>query len=139
VDPAASLSTVLGRKRVLDAAAHDGRRAIALQDGVVVGVGAFELLYGPRAEFAVALRDVADHCLALELVVSLARAAEAFDVRTLRAEVGADQLPLAEAIPGGSVIAGGLQLDRLTAVEAVDAAHPPCCEAADRPLVRIVV
>jgi hypothetical protein len=141
VHPEAPLRVVLGRERILDAAVHGRRRAIAVHDGVVVGVGAFDLLYGPRAEFAISVRDPADRRLILELIAALGEAAEAFEVLTLRAEMAADQRPLAESVPGGTLVGDALQLERETATRALSAADAEAGAAAataGRPLVRIV-
>jgi hypothetical protein len=141
VHPAAPLEIVLGRERVLDAAADGRRRALAIHDGVVVGVGAFELLYGPRAEFAVSVRDAADRRLVLELIAALAGAAQAFDVLTLRAEIAVDQRALAHSVPGATLVGDALQIGRAAAaaaVRAVDVGLAPAPVQAERPVVRIM-
>lgn len=90
----------------------DGRRrAIAVLGDTVVGLAAFELLYGPRAEFALSLRDPTDPHLARELIGALARAAHALELRTLRAEIAEYQLPLARALPLTELVGDALRVD----------------------------
>lgn len=92
---------MLGNARVLtaEAAADSRRRAVVVRDGLLLALGVFELLYGPQAEFAVALRDPADTQLVREVVAALIVAAHACGVNTLRATLDPSQLPLAISIP----------------------------------------
>lgn len=52
------LTPVLGHARVLDDAPRDDRRLVVAYEGdAIVGVGAFEPLFGPHAEGVIAIRD----------------------------------------------------------------------------------
>lgn len=52
------LTPVLGHARVLDDAPRDDRRRVVAYEGdAIVGIGAFEPLFGPHAEGVIAIRD----------------------------------------------------------------------------------
>lgn len=129
MDQSEGMGTVLGRASVLSRAAVPDRR-LARRDGVEAGLAAFIPLYGPRAEFAVALRDPTDLALADELVEELAWMAHLRGIDTLRAELEEGQDTIARRFAGGRIFGGGLHLATARTMPAGwDPGPPPAADA----------
>jgi hypothetical protein len=95
----ASLITVLGHPRVLTEAAGDpARRHVVTGDDGLWGVGAYERLYGPHAEGAIAVRHPHGDELALRLVDGVCRAAAGAGLVGVRFALLPAQLALAELL-----------------------------------------
>lgn len=101
------MTLVLGHERVLDEGAGDPRRRVTEhRDGRIVGAAAYEPLYGPAAEVAVALEDPAEASLAARLVERVAEIVRDAGLHTMRFALGTEQEALAVAILGVPVHGG---------------------------------
>jgi hypothetical protein len=110
------LHCVLGDPTILESAAGAARSAAIIEGGVVVGLACFELLYGPYAEMALAVRDRTHAQHVHELIQELAPQVRRHRAHTLQALVSPDQAEVAAAVPGARVRDGRLEL-RLDAIE----------------------
>lgn len=101
------MTCVLGHARVLDEAVADPRRrVIERRDGHIAGAAAYEPLYGPAAEIAVALEDPADTAMAARLVDAVVGRMRDAGLQTLRLWVDDTQEPLAVAVLGVRPVEG---------------------------------
>jgi hypothetical protein len=108
---------VLGDPSLLESAAGAARSAAIFEGGVVVGLACFELLYGPYAEMALAVRDRTHAHHVAELLRQLAPQVRRHRAHTLQARLSPDQEELAAAVPGAQVRDGRFEL-RLDEIEA---------------------
>jgi hypothetical protein len=104
------LHCVLGDPGILESAAEAARSAVIFEGGVVVGLACFELLYGPYAEMALAVRDRSRTHLVHDLVEELVPHVRRHRAHTLQARLTPEQADMAAAIRGADVRDGLLEL-----------------------------
>lgn len=124
------MTCVLGRERVLEEAVGDARRrAVEHRDGRIIGVAAFEQLYGPAAEVAVSLEDPADVSLAARLVRRIADVIRAAGLQTMRLGVTPRQEQMTLAVLGMEPVDGEVTVRLATSGHSV-----PTTEAEQQPV-----
>ncbi len=108
--PLRDLHCVLGDPSLLESAAGAARSVVVMEAGVIVGLACFELLYGPYAEMALALRDRSRVHLVKDLLDELVPQVRRHRAHTLQARLSPEQVGVAEHIDGATVADGLLQL-----------------------------